>query len=171
MEASSMVVKRQRGSANTSNQSGIVVGAVVIAAIIGIIVMFGGHHGRHKHRAKLVKTRSHKVYVENNDGSTFMFVESGGPDAPDIDLPRAGSSSFKLPAGSWVKTSPPKEEEIAEEEEDAVEESAAGEPEADSSGDVGADSDGADSGGSDSGGGDSGGGDGGGGDGGGGDGG
>jgi hypothetical protein len=41
MEASSMVIKRQRGSANTSNQSGIVVGAVVIAAIIGIIVMLG----------------------------------------------------------------------------------------------------------------------------------
>lgn len=160
--------KRQLGSSNPNNQTGIVVGLMVVAVIVVIIVM-AGHNGRHKHRAKLVKTKSHKIYVENDGGSCYEFVGTGG-DGPDIDLPRAGSSSFKLPPGSWQKASPPKEEEIAEEEEETVEESDAGEPEADAAGDVGSDSDGAapaDSGGGDSGGSDgSGGGDGGGGDGG-----
>ena len=162
-----MEINRQHGFAIPNNQTRIVVGLVGVALILGIIVIVSGHHGRHKHRTKLVKTKSHQLYVENDDGSTFMFVESGG-DTPDIDLPKAGSSSFKLPQGSWVKANSPKEEEIAEEEEDTVEESDAGEPEADASGDIGSDSDGSSSGdsGGDSGGGDGGGGDGGGGDGG-----
>jgi uncharacterized membrane protein YgcG len=163
-----MESKRQLGS-STPNQTGIVVGLMVVAVIVVIIVM-AGHNGRHQHRAKVVKTKSHKIYVENDGGSCYEFVATGG-DGADVDLPRAGSSSFKLPPGSWVKASPPKEEEIAEEEEEAVEESDAGQPEADAAGDVGSDSDGAaapgDSGGSDSGGSDGGGGgDGGGGDGG-----
>jgi hypothetical protein len=168
MELTGMAIKRQRGSAAPNSQTGIVVCVAVLAAIIALIVMVSGGHGRHKHRAKLVKTKNHQLYVENDGGSTYTFVESGG-DGAEIELPRDGSSSFKLPPGSWVKARPPQEEEIAEEEEQMVEESDSGQPEADASGDVGADSDGADSGGGDSGGGDSGGdsgGDGGGGDGG-----
>jgi hypothetical protein len=158
--------KRQRGSASPNNASGIAVGLIFVALIVAIVVMVG-RHGRHKQHAKLVKTKTHHIYVENDGGSTFEFVGSGGGEGPDIDLPKAGSSSIRLPPGSWVKANPPKEEDVAEEEEETVEESDAGEPEADASGDVGSESDGSgsDSGG-DSGGGDSGGGDGGGGDGG-----
>jgi len=142
--------------------------AVLLGVIFAVLMIFAltAHHGRHKHHAKLVKTKSHKIYVENDNGSCYVFVDSGG--GTDIDLPRVGSTSFRLPSGTWVKTDPPREEDVAEEEESAVEESDAGQPEADAEGDVGADSDGADSGGSDSGGdsGGDGGGDGGGGDGG-----
>ena len=161
-----MEIKRQRGSTSPNSATRIAVGLIFVALLVGVFVLVG-HHGRHKHRAKLVKTKSHHLYVENDGGSTFEFVGSGGGDGPDIDLPKAGSSSIRLPSGSWVKASPPEEEDVAEEEEETVEESDAGEPEADASGDVGSDSDssGGDSGG-DSGGGDGGGGDGGGGDGG-----
>jgi len=127
--------------------------AVVLGIIFVVLVVFtlvAHHHGRHKHQTKLVKTKNHKIYVENNDGSCYTFVDSGG--GVDISLPRTGSSSSRLPPGNWVKTDPPREDEVAEEEETAVEESDAGQPEADAEGDVGADSDGADFGGSDSGG-------------------
>lgn len=141
----------------------------IIFAVIFVFALIAHHHGRHKHHAKLVRTKNHKIYVENDDGSCYVFADSGG--GADVDLPGAGSTSFRLPPGTWVKTDPPRQEDVAEEEEDTVEESDAGQPEADAEGDVGADSDGADSGdsgGSDSGGdsGGDGGGDGGGGDGG-----
>ena len=148
-----------RGSAN-SNNTGIVAGFLVIAVILAVFV-FVGPKSRHKQRAKLIKTKTHHIYVENDSGSCFEFVDSGG--GVDIDLPRAGSSSIRIPAGSWVKTTPPKEEDVVEEEEETVEESDAGEPEADSNGDVGSDSDsgssgdsGGDSGGDGGGGGDGG---------------
>ena len=154
-------MKRQRGSASPNNTA-LVAGLVVIALLVLVFALVS-HKSRHKQRAKLVKTKTNHIYVENDGGSCFEFVGSGG-DSSSIDLPKAGSSSIRLPSGSWVKASPPKEEEIAEEEEETVEESDAGEPEADSNGDVGSDSDGASSGdsGGDSGGGDGGGGDGGG---------
>ena len=137
----------------------------IIAIVVILFVLLHHHHGRHKHQAKLVKTRNHKIYVENHDGSWYTFIESGGD--MDVNLPPAGSSSFRLPPGTWVKTDPPREDEVEEEEEATVEESDVGQPEADAEGDIGADSDSADSGGSDSGGdsGGDGGGDGGGGDG------
>ena len=164
----SMEIRMQNGSANPKNRIGTVIVLLFVALLVWIAVSVVGHHDRHKHLTKLVKTKNHRIYAENHDGSCYEFVDSGGSYASDIGLPKSGSSSFKLPSGSWVKASPPKEEEIAEEEEAAVEESDGGQPEADAEGDVGADSDGsaaADSGGdSGSGGGDSGGGDGGGGD-------
>lgn len=144
-------------------------GAVLIGIIVAVLILFGvlGHHSRsrHKHHAKLVKTKSHRIYAENDDGSCYAFDGGGGA---DIDLPRAGSDSFRLPNGTWVRSNPPREDEIEEEEDSVVEESDAGQPVSDADGDIGADSDGADSGGDSGGdgGGDGGGGDGGGGDGG-----
>jgi len=133
-------MKRQRGFANLENPAGIIVGLLFLALLVGIIVAIAGHHGRHTQRTKLVKTKSHRIYVENDDGSCFEFLQDGASSASDIDLPKAGSSSFKLPSGSWVKASPPQEDEVADEEEASVEESD-GQPEADAAGDVGADSD------------------------------
>ena len=146
-----MPTGKRPSSANVAVLLGILVVVIVFALVTH-------HHGRHKHGAKLVRTKNHRIYVENNDGSCYTFVDSGG--GADIDLPPAGSSSFRLPSGTWVKADLPREDEIEEEEESTVEESDAGQPEADAEGDVGADSDGAasgDSGGSDEGGGDSGG--------------
>ena len=129
--------------------------AFVILGIVIFVIVFAlvTHHGRHKHQARLVRTKNHKIYVENNDGSCYIFVNNDS--WVDVDLPPMGSSSFRLPPGTWVRTSPPSQDEVEEEENGTVEESDVGQPEADASGDVGADSDGAasaDSGGSDDGG-------------------
>jgi hypothetical protein len=152
-----------------SNKIKFAITLLVVFAIVLFIGLSSHRRSRHIHHTKLVKTKSHKVYAENEDGSSYIFVDSGG--GADIDLPRSGSSSFKLPKGTWVRSNPPREEEVEEEEQAEIEESDTGQPEADAEGDVGADSDGAapansgsDSGGD--GGGDGGGGDGGGGDGG-----
>ena len=147
-----------------AKRTGVIAGFVVVVFVIGIGII-AGRDGRHKHHTKLIRTKSHKVYVENKDGSCYAFVASAGGDGADIILPTEGSSSFRLPAGNWARANPPSEDEIEEEEEATIEESDAGEPEADATGDVGADSDGsapADSGGggSDDGGGGDGGGDG-----------
>ena len=153
--------------ASESNKIKFAVTLAVVFAILIFIGLSSHRRSRHIHHTKLVKTKTHKVYAENDDGSSYMFVDTVG--GRDIDLPRSGSSSFKLPKGTWVRSIPPREEEVEEEEQAEIEESEAGQPEADADGDVGADSDGAapaDSGGGGDGGGDGGGGNGGGGDGG-----
>jgi len=137
-------------------RNSIILGVTVLVAV-GIIAV-ANRGGRHKHQVKLIKTKTHHVYVENGDGSEYEFFPDAG--GGDLALPRSGSSSFNLPKGSWVKARAPEEEEVEEEEEAVVEESDMGQPEADSAGDIDSDSDGgspADSGGGDSGSGDSGG--------------
>ena len=108
----------------------IILGAIVLVAV-GIIAV-ATRSGRHKHQAKLIKTKTHHVYVENGDGSVYEFFPDAG--GGDIALPKSGSSSFNLPKGSWVKARAPEEKEVEEEEEAVVEESDAGQPEADSAG-------------------------------------
>lgn len=112
----SMEIRLGIGSTNTKDRTGIVIGLLFAALLVWIIVNVAGHHSRHKHLTKLVKTKNHRIYAENHDGSCYEFVDSGGSYASDINLPKSGSSSFKMPSGSWMKASPPKEEEIAEEE-------------------------------------------------------
>src|SRR5437879_6527806 len=81
---------------------------VVVLAVVGVIII-ANHGGRHRHQAKLVKTKSHHVYIENGDGSVYEFFPDGGG---DVALPKSGSSSFNLPKGSWVKARAPEKEEV-----------------------------------------------------------
>jgi hypothetical protein len=85
----------QNGKRSGNPSVAVILGIIIVALIF--IALVTRHQGRHKHQAKLVKTKNHKIYVENDDGSTYTFVGTGGGDAPDIDLPKAGSSSFRLP--------------------------------------------------------------------------
>lgn len=131
---------RQRGE--IEGMMAVFLTVLMAVAMVFVVVMLSAQSHRAKHHARLVKTRDHRLLVQNDNGSWWAYVFKAAEKMPDIELPVPGSDDFKLPPGSWQRVPAPGASEIEEDEEATIEEMDTGEPSEDVSGNIGEDSDG-----------------------------